>query len=61
MRATHLEDYYSFLRFPSVSTDNQFADQVRDCAHWVAKKLNGIGLESEVVATTRAPDRLGEQ
>jgi acetylornithine deacetylase/succinyl-diaminopimelate desuccinylase-like protein len=55
MHPTHLEDFYSFLRFPSVSTDNQFKNQVRDCAQWVAQKLKGIGLQSEVVATHGHP------
>jgi acetylornithine deacetylase/succinyl-diaminopimelate desuccinylase-like protein len=55
MHPTHLEDFYSFLRFPSVSTDNQFANQVRDCAQWVAQKLKSVGLQSEVVATRGHP------
>jgi acetylornithine deacetylase/succinyl-diaminopimelate desuccinylase-like protein len=55
MHPTHLEDFYSFLRFPSVSTDNQFKTQVRDCAQWVAQKLKAIGLDSEVVATKGHP------
>jgi len=55
MHPTHLEDFYSFLRFPSVSTDNQFKNQVRDCAQWVAQKLKAIGLQSEVVATQGHP------
>jgi acetylornithine deacetylase/succinyl-diaminopimelate desuccinylase-like protein len=55
MHPTHLEDFYSFLRFPSVSTDNQFKNQVRDCAQWVAQKLKDIGLQSEVVATHGHP------
>ncbi len=55
MHPTHLEDFYSFLRFPSVSTDNQFANQVRDCAQWVAQKLKGIGLRSELLATRGHP------
>jgi acetylornithine deacetylase/succinyl-diaminopimelate desuccinylase-like protein len=55
MNPSYLEDFYSFLRFPSVSTDNQFAHNVRDCAQWVAQKLKSIGLESEVVATHGHP------
>src|SRR4029450_1242208 len=55
MHPTHLEDFYSFLRFPSVSTDNQFKNQVRDCAQWGAQRLKGIGLQSEVVATHGHP------
>jgi acetylornithine deacetylase/succinyl-diaminopimelate desuccinylase-like protein len=55
MNPSYLEDFYSFLRFPSVSTDSQFAHHVRDCAQWVAQKLKSIGLESEVVATQGHP------
>jgi acetylornithine deacetylase/succinyl-diaminopimelate desuccinylase-like protein len=55
MRENHLEDYFSFLRFPSVSTDNQFASNVRECAEWVSQKLAAIGLESKVVPTAGHP------
>ena len=55
MRENHLEDYFSFLRFPSVSTDNQFASNVRECAQWVSEKLAAIGLESKVVPTAGHP------
>ncbi len=55
MRESYLEDYYSFLRFPSVSTDDQFAPKVRECAGWLSKKLEGIGLESKVVPTAGHP------
>ena len=55
MRENHLEDYFSFLLFPSVSTDNQFASNVRECAEWVSQKLAAIGLESKVVSTAGHP------
>jgi acetylornithine deacetylase/succinyl-diaminopimelate desuccinylase-like protein len=55
MRDNYLEDYYSFLRFPSVSTDEKFAGKVRECAHWLSKKLGTIGLESKVVPTKGHP------
>src|SRR6266478_3053959 len=55
MRENHLEDYFSFLRFPSVSTDNQFASNVRECAQWFSQKLAAIGLESKVVPTAGHP------
>src|ERR1700682_5318396 len=55
MRASHLEDYYSFLRFPSVSTDAEYADKVTECAHWLVEKLNGIGLETKLVPTPGHP------
>ena len=55
MRDDYLEDYYSFLRFPSVSTDEKYAGKVRDCADWLSKKLTNIGLESKVVPTAGHP------
>jgi len=55
MREDYLEDYYSFLRFPSVSTDEKYAGKVRDCADWLSKKLTSIGLESKVVPTAGHP------
>ncbi len=55
MRDEYLKDYYSFLRFPSVSTDEKYAGKVRDCADWLSKKLGAIGLESKVVPTAGHP------
>jgi acetylornithine deacetylase/succinyl-diaminopimelate desuccinylase-like protein len=55
MRDNYLEDFYSFLRFPSVSTDEKFAGKVRDCAQWLSKKLEAVGLESKVVPTAGHP------
>ena len=55
MRASHLEDYYQFLRFPSVSTDEEFADKVAECAHWLVEKLTAIGLEAMLMPTPGHP------
>src|SRR5437868_6618369 len=55
MRENCLEDFYSFLRFPSVSTDEKFAGKVRDCAEWLSKKLEVVGLESKLVPTPGHP------
>jgi acetylornithine deacetylase/succinyl-diaminopimelate desuccinylase-like protein len=55
MRDNYLEEYFTFLRFPSVSTDQKYADKVRDCASWVSQKLEKIGLESKVVPTKGHP------
>jgi len=55
MRESYLEDFYSFLRFPSVSTDDKFAGKVRDCADWLSQRLTAIGLESKVVPTAGHP------
>src|SRR5256885_15163862 len=55
MRQDYLDEYFTFLRFPSVSTDEKFADKVRECADWLSKKLTTIGLESKVVPTKGHP------
>src|SRR5919197_2131678 len=55
MRDNYLEEFYSFLRFPSVSTDDKFAGNVRDCAQWLSRKLESIGLEANVVPTAGHP------
>jgi acetylornithine deacetylase/succinyl-diaminopimelate desuccinylase-like protein len=55
MRAAHLEDYYQFLRFPSVSTDADYADNVAECAHWLVEKLASIGLEAKLMPTPGHP------
>jgi acetylornithine deacetylase/succinyl-diaminopimelate desuccinylase-like protein len=55
MRDNYLEDYYSFLRFPSVSTDDQYKEKLDQCADWLVKKLASIGLETQLVLTKRHP------
>ncbi len=55
MRANHLEDLYSFLRFPSVSTDDNYSPKLKECAQWLVKKLTSIGLDAELVPTPGHP------
>jgi acetylornithine deacetylase/succinyl-diaminopimelate desuccinylase-like protein len=55
MRDNYLEDYYSFLRFPSVSTDDQYKKKLEDCARWLVNKLTTIGLETQLVPTKGHP------
>src|SRR5437764_10817683 len=55
MRDSYLEDYLSFLRFASVSTDDQYKDTVNGCAQWLVKKLQAIGLETKLVPTAGHP------
>jgi acetylornithine deacetylase/succinyl-diaminopimelate desuccinylase-like protein len=55
MRASYLEDYYAFLRFPSVSTDDKYSENVQACAQWLVGKLCAIGLSAEVIPTAGHP------
>src|SRR5438045_4554923 len=55
MRDNYLEEYYSFLRFPSVSTDDKHKEKLVECAEWLLNKLNRIGLQTQLVPTKRHP------
>ena len=55
MRDSYLQDFFTFLRFPSVSTDDAYAKGMGECAHWLVEKLNGIGLETQLVSTAGYP------
>jgi acetylornithine deacetylase/succinyl-diaminopimelate desuccinylase-like protein len=55
MRPNYLEEFYTFLRFPSVSTDRSYADKLQQCAQWLVEKLTGIGLEARLVPTPGHP------
>jgi acetylornithine deacetylase/succinyl-diaminopimelate desuccinylase-like protein len=50
-----LEDLFSFLRFPSISTDSTHAGDVRSCAEWLVAKLAGMGLATAVHETPKHP------
>jgi acetylornithine deacetylase/succinyl-diaminopimelate desuccinylase-like protein len=52
---SELEDLFSILRFPSVSTDSTHAPDVRACAEWLLGKLSGMGLTSEIRETPKHP------
>src|ERR1700745_301160 len=55
MRQNYLEQFYSFLRFPSVSTDDQYKEKVKQCADWLVEKIMRIGLEPQLVPTKGHP------
>lgn len=55
MRDSFLQDYFTFLRFPSISTDDAYTEKLCECAHWLVEKLNKIGLETKLVSTPGHP------
>src|SRR5438477_5592499 len=55
MRDNYLEEFYSFLRFPSISTDDKYAEKLDACAQWLVEKLRSIGLETQLVPTRGHP------
>ena len=55
MDTKHLEEFYAFLRFASISTDEQYRDELVRCAEWLTEKLRSIGLTTELVQTEKHP------
>lgn len=51
----HVEELLTLLRFASISTDPANQQQTRDCADWIAAKLTGMGLKTEVHPTPGHP------
>lgn len=55
-RRRFLGELKAFIRFPSISAQPRHADDVVNCADWLAEHLRGIGLEEvRVVPTRRHP------
>ena len=50
-----LDQLFSFLRFPSISTDSRYAGDVRACASWLLAKLEAMGLVADFHETARHP------
>lgn len=50
-----LEDYFTFLRFESISTDPAYKKQVLSCADWLADYLRKMHFDVEMWPTTGYP------
>ena len=46
-----IEDYFSFLKIPSISTDPAYKEDVRKAAEWVGNRLKKIGFKVEIWKT----------
>ena len=47
-----LEELFELLRIPSISTDDEHAEQVQQAAHWLAAHLESIGIADVAVHPT---------
>ena len=56
-----LDELFEFLRFPSVSAKSEHKGDVRECAEWLSRQLNGIGVKSELKPTSGHPVVYGEK
>lgn len=50
-----LEDFFTFLRFPSISTEKKYEKDLLQCAKWLHSYLKNIGLEVEEIETPVYP------
>ena len=50
-----LDQLFEFLRFPSVSAQSKHNQDIINCAEWLSKHLNDIGLESKIMPTGGHP------
>lgn len=53
--AEPLDDLFTFLRFPSISTDPERAGDVRACAEWLVAKTEAMGLQTTLHETPKHP------
>jgi acetylornithine deacetylase/succinyl-diaminopimelate desuccinylase-like protein len=53
--ASIFEDFFTFLRFQSISTDPAYEPHVRNCSEWLKKYLQSIGLHVELWETPKHP------
>jgi len=44
MNSPELDNLFTLLRFPSVSTDSKHNEDTRHCAEWLVTKLSGMGF-----------------
>ena len=54
-RVRFIEELGEFLSFPSISSQNAHANDVRNCALWLKKHLESIGLEARLVESGGHP------
>ncbi len=50
-----LRELFTFLSFPSVSTDSKHRQDVRDCAEWIVRKISAMQLTTELHETPGHP------
>jgi acetylornithine deacetylase/succinyl-diaminopimelate desuccinylase-like protein len=56
-----LDDYKDLLRFPSISADPNYKDDIQRCAEWIVQQLINMGFENcKTIATDGHPVVYGE-
>src|SRR6185312_17561349 len=50
-----LQDYFTFLKYQSISSEPAFRQEVLACADWVVSYLKNVGFEVELWPTSGHP------
>ena len=50
-----LDDFYQFLRFPSISSEPDYQSAVTECASWIIDHLKTMGFETQLWPTSGHP------
>lgn len=50
-----LEDYFTLLKFPSISTDPSYGEHLQACVKWLSSHLSSMGMKVEVWPTSLHP------
>ena len=50
-----LEDYFTFLKFPSISSEPEYKPHIQACVQWLAKYLQEMGFTTELWPTSGHP------
>lgn len=54
-RTGWLKDYYTFLSFPSISSEPQYKQDVLNCANWLSNYLKKLDFDVEIWPSTGHP------
>ncbi len=52
---SHIDAFFEYLRFPSVSTDSKHKRDVESCADWLVARFKRMGLDAQKHATPGHP------
>lgn len=50
-----IEDYLTFLKFESISTQPEYSNAILNCAHWVKQRLEKLHFDTELWETSGHP------
>lgn len=54
-QAKTIQDYFTFLKFPSISSEPEYKQNIQECVQWLAKYLQDMGFTTELWQTSGHP------